>query len=510
MKSKKILCLSIAATMLAAAALAGCGGKETDPAQPTPPEPTTPTTPTWTNAGIWLDKSPIKPDAAVELPTEGILTNVMVHDPSVFYDPWDGIYYAFGSHYAVASSNDLLVWEQEVRDEGFTELYGDETITYNGVRWPKALEATVELVAPQSSIKTTWAPDVELIGDKYYMYYSLTKAFGSNESAIGRVEADHPLGPYTNNVILIDSVGANSATDPNCIDPELFYDEDGKLWMVYGSFMGGIYIKELYTEGDKVGLPKEEGFGKLLWKNGHAAGVEGPFIFYNATNDYYYLMVSEGDLNTVYNMRIARSKNPNGPYTDVTGKDVAADGEGNKIAGNFNFSHASSRTGYAAMGHNSVIKTEDGRYMVVYHTRRETGTDVTPGHNVQVSQLYFNKDGWPVMSPAAYVGETFGTVTEAQLTANFDVLLHAVGNDVAMATSTQYAFTADGKITLGGAEKGTWTLEEGFYVTIVLDGVTYKGVVAPIWDMYSESNGAVPGITAVSDAGRSLWAIAVK
>ena len=32
--------------------------------------------------------------------------------------------------------------------------------------------------------------------------------------------------------------------------------------MVYGSFFGGIYIKELFNEGENVGLPKESGFGK--------------------------------------------------------------------------------------------------------------------------------------------------------------------------------------------------------------------------------------------------------
>ena len=47
-----------------------------------------------------------------------------------------------------------------------------------------------------------------------------------------------------------------------------FYDKDGTLWMVYGSFFGGIYIKEL----DKNGLPVEDGYGKLLWA-GDGQGV---------------------------------------------------------------------------------------------------------------------------------------------------------------------------------------------------------------------------------------------
>ena len=32
---------------------------------------------------------------------------------------------------------------------------------------------------------------------------------------------------------------------PNCIDPCVFYDEEGKLWMSYGSWSGGIFIIQL-------------------------------------------------------------------------------------------------------------------------------------------------------------------------------------------------------------------------------------------------------------------------
>ena len=29
---------------------------------------------------------------------------------------------------------------------------------------------------------------------------------------------------------------------PNAIDPTVFYDADGKMWMVYGSWSGGIFL----------------------------------------------------------------------------------------------------------------------------------------------------------------------------------------------------------------------------------------------------------------------------
>ena len=438
--------------------------------------------------------------------------SVAVHDPSIFYDEASSTYYAFGSHFAVASSTDLLTWEQEVGDNNWQALYG--TAKYGELNWPATLGESVDLVNPQSDITTTWAPDVEEYNGKYYMYYSLTKAFGSRESVIGRVEADSPLGPYVNNKIIVSSVGT-PAGGPNCIDPELFYDKDGGLWMVYGSSFGGLYIKELYNSGDNWGLPKEDGindFGKLLWSGSN--NQEGPFIFYNEKTEYYYMMVSYGDLNNSYNMRVARSENPNGPFKDITGADVAnATGQkgGNKIAGNYIIGDAN---GYAAIGHNSVL-TKDGEYFVVAHARRQAGTGVTAGHSLYVFQLFFNEDGWPVMNPNRYAGESIGTgVTMENVADTYDVVLHTEGTTADFVQSKEYTFAADGTVTSGSENVGTWTLSGDYYVTITLTGGdwqgTYKGVVAPGWDMYVENAASAYStfsMTAVSDTGRPLWAV---
>ena len=75
---------------------------------------------------------------------------------------------------------------------------------------------------------------------------------------------------------------------PNCIDPTVFYDEQGNLWMTYGSFSGGIYILPLVEETgmpDYAAMRASDGydiyFGKQLTKtNEETAGTgEGQFIF---------------------------------------------------------------------------------------------------------------------------------------------------------------------------------------------------------------------------------------
>ncbi len=472
---KRVLLAGILGLALVLAA-AGCGEKEPSGGGG------------WYDKDIWMTSGPVVPQGEYSLPSSvNFGADVAVHDPSVFYDDVTQKYYAFGTHYAVASSTDLITWTQEARDGNSEFLFG------NGGADAKL--QTLKTTLGISGGLDAWAPDVMKIGNMYYMYLSATAAFGSNKSGIVRVRANNVLGPYREEETIVFSEGMGG--QPNCIDPELFYDKEGKLWMVYGSFFAGVYIKEL----DEKGMPVEEGFGKLLWK-GNSTGVEGPFIFYNQELDYYYLMTSDGSLSSNYNMRVARSKNPDGPYTDISGKNMAQSaGLGNKLTGNYKFA---GDMGYAALGHNSVIK-KDGKYLVVHHTRWEEGSGVSGGHRVEVRQLFFNEAGWPVLSPNRYAGEKKGAVTQEQASGSYDVVVHSTYSDPSFVSSVRYTFNTDGKIMSGETEAGTWSVSQNYYVTVTLGGIEYQGVIAPAWLNYGAAKGALC-ITATSSAGGALWA----
>ena len=409
-------------------------------------------------------------------------SGVSVHDPAIFYEEASRTYNVFCSHFAVASSPDLVHWTQVSRFGEAENLYGRRDFR-------SILKESSRLMGGNQN---TWAPDVIKYNGKYYMYYALTSAFGSSRSVIGRVEASSVLGPYSGEKIIIMSSGRGG--EPNCIDPNLFYDREGRLFMVYGSFFAGIYIKELYADGEKFGLPKEQGFGKLLWRGNMKEGPEGPYIFYNGRTGYYYLMVSYGDLSKSYNMRVARSKRPDGPYTDIAGNDVSAVlYGGNKLAGNYQF--AGDRTGYAAMGHNSVLQ-KNGSFFCVYHTRYRKGKEgVTGYHGVRVSGLFFNEEGWPVLSPDRYAAQPFRAVTAADMAGEYDVIVHTLGTSTAFALSSVYTLAADGTIVQGATARGSWALKDGKYITLTLGGTTYRGAVLP-----------AQSISATSDMGAPFWA----
>lgn len=160
----------------------------------------------------------------------------------------------------------------------------------------------------------------------------------------------------------------------------------------------------------------------------------------------------------------------------------------------------------------------DGEYFVVAHVRRQSGSGngVTAGHNLYVFQLYFNEDGWPVMNPNRYAGESLGTgMTAEKLAGTYDVVVHSEGTTVNFVQSVAYTFNADGTITdAQEANVGTWALSEDYYVTITLgsgdSAVAYQGVATPCWDMYVRDytqQFATFSFTATSSAGRSLWAV---
>lgn len=438
--------------------------------------------------------------------------NVSVHDPSIIKA--DGTYYVFGSHLASAKSKDLMAWEQisSVVEDG-------------NVLIPNVTEELSETFSWAQS-DTLWAPDVIQLADgKFYMYYDACRG-DSPLSAMGIAVSDKIEGPYKDLGIILKSGMAGIGDDgevydatrkPNVVDPDVFFDKDGKLWMVYGSYSGGIFILEL-DPASGFPLP-DQGYGKKLLGANHAR-IEGPYMLYSPETDYYYLFLSYGglDANGGYNIRVARSKNPDGPFEDSEGK-AMLDAVGNpdklfddpvyspygvKLMGNFEFLNSASEPeatgeGYVSPGHNSAYFDEkSGRYFLIFHTRFPYRGEE---HEVRVHQMFMNEDGWPVVAPHRYGGETIGSYKAKDITGEYKYINH--GRDISAETveSEMIELTADGKIT--GAVTGTWSLEGEHTAKITVEGVEYKGVFIREWN--EAVNGNVMTFTALSGDGTAVW-----
>jgi len=446
-----------------------------------------------------------------ELPMPKFMKNVAVHDPSIIRAD-DGFYYIYGSHMAAARSADLIDWTLISRNA-----------TNAGCTLVENVQIQMKEALSYAKTTTFWAPDVVQLPDgRYYMYYCTCEG-SSPLSTLGYAVSDNPEGPYENLGIILRSgySGYNANYYPNAIDPCLFYDKEDRLWMVYGSYSGGIFILEMDKQ---TGLPLEgqanRGYGTKLLGGNHAR-IEGPYIMYSPDTDYYYLFLSFGGLNANdgYNIRVARSKNPDGPYVDALGQEMIKcmgrpgtffndpdyEPYGVKLMGGYEFLAAEGdknriTLAYRSPGHNSAYYDEEtGRYFLVFHTRfANTGESF----QVRVHQMYMNAEGWPVVSPLRYAAEMPEKVDASLMDGAYKVLLHQRDINKTEHESQLITLNTDGTVT--GDLTGTWACADGTNITLALNGHTYCGVMHTALD--SSQRTWVTCISALDETGAALWA----
>ncbi|CAD6364559.1 LamG-like jellyroll fold domain-containing protein [Shewanella putrefaciens] len=448
-------------------------------------------------------------------------TDVVVHDPSIIKDT-DGTYYVFGSHLAVASSKDLISWTQIALD-------GVETSSLFNTYATEIAEGT----AWTGGFIGSWAPDIKkLANGKYHFYYNFcagpVESDCVSRSYLGMATSDKIMGPYVNQGLFLKSghegaenPGVNGKdysgyTDPNAIDPAIFYDKDGGLWMTYGSYSGGIWVLQL---DPTTGKPLDgQGYGTKIM-GGDYSPIEGSYVIYSPKSEYYYMFTSFGgyEQNDGYNIRIARAKTPNGPYVDASGKDmidVTGNAEmiapyGAKLMGSFLFDahpgDVGTDIGYMSPGHNSAFyDANTGKYFLVFHTRfPETGE----GHSVRVHEMFMNSDGWLVASPQRYAainGENI--VDELDIQGAYKFINHAkdINTKPHKSVHIQLKRTWTNKGAITGDVTGTYVQTDDSHITLTLDDLgTFEGVLAWQWDPNQAK--LMPTFSAMSSDGVSIW-----
>ncbi len=487
-------------------------------------------------------------------------TRISVHDPSVV-DAGDGeTYYIFGSHQAWAKTTDLFNWNSvQVNWGDGTNSHINCSNAFSTQKVTKYTKGGTEYDFTNFDAKAwsalgnssydisgnLWAPDViwNPIMQKWCMYLSIN---GDNANcSIVLLTADDIEGPYVYQAPIVMSGFFNSTFDykktnleqvigeqsslperynvgnlngwrhrwPNCIDPCVFYDEQGKLWMSYGSWHGGIFMLELDEStglrdynvsypitGSGDNYTSDPYFGTKI-----AGGfqVSGEASYIKHIGDYYYLFITYGGLvaNGGYQMRIFRSSNPDGPYTDSYHSGAVAiydaarvnygpDGtrktdRGENIFGAYGEwgNVAVGASSERSQGHNSVL-VKDGRTYLVYHTRFQ---DRGEQHEVRVHQLFLNQDGWLCAAPFEYKGETATDAdiagsqafSDDEVAGSYKLLIHTYNLDhknKQLATPVNIKLERGG--TISGDVTGLWSTESGTsYITLTVEGVDYKGVV---------------------------------
>lgn len=284
---------------------------------------------------------------AVEL--NGVINS---HDPATIVEE-NGRYYHFttGDGIWYSYSDDLITWTP-----------GPGTVFPVGT-WPSWINGEVPGFAGHF-----WAPGIIHMNGYYYLYYSAS-TFGSSTSAIGVVRTSSLANPNWQDLgMVVDSNGGSN--EINAIDPALFRDDDGKVYMSYGSWFGGIAVVEINTNSGKmIGTPT------WLYGGGHQS-IEAPYI--TKEGGYYYLFVNHGNccqgVNSTYQVHVGRSSNVFGPYSG------------------FNLLLGSSGK-YIGPGHVGLVERGDCDYVSVhYYDGNDNGNA-----KLDILKLTYS-NGWPQLT----------------------------------------------------------------------------------------------------------------
>lgn len=530
-------------------------------------------------------------------------SRVSVHDPSIV--PVRGAdgkttYYVFGSHRACGRSTDLRGWSRQSWTYGIPQANGSVSSTEN-VSGVYATNQTKTVPMMKEGVMTDvefgnfnaeqwrytannpnlsgnqWAPDV--IWNPHMQKWCMYMSLNGNDwrSSICMLTSDNVTGPYIYQGPVVFSgfqwtdlpgqtyhetdlelvIGTQTSLPgrynvarnwgrrwPNNIDPTVFFDEDGELWMAYGSWSGGIFMLRLNKENglrdytytypgvnnNSDGVTSDPYFGKKI-AGGYYSSGEGAYIEH--IGDYYYLFVTNGGLEAAggYEMHYFRSAKPDGPYVDGSGTSAiyssyqmnygptAATTRGMKILGAYQWTNM--RWAELSQGHNSLLEDADGRAYLFYHTRFNSGNE---GHEVRTHQLFVNERGWLVASPFEFNGldgtnsgftqgmiDTTAICTTNDIVGTYKVLLHPYKVDyknLAFSSEAELEMKTNGQVS--GDYYGTWKVKRGTsYITLHLRPrgtttyVDYQGVVLP--QTVSASNMTAICFTAIATNGVSIW-----
>ncbi len=481
------------------------------------------------------------------------------HDPSIVEK--DGEYYVFTTGWEtggnqIRKSPDLMHWEYVgTTFDGFSEE----------VNWDKEFAEVCKALQCESIEQASfWAPDVVKCPQKkgYWLYTCAVYGSSYSRACIFLCcSKDLTPGSFRYEGILFQSNmpagGANKYI--NAIDPQIIFDADGKMYMAYGSFNGGLYLSEL---DPKTGLKaagmnevydddtvhafnderKEAGSEGAAYCGTEIAtgSMEGPVIarhdgvgIYNddgtlerALDSRYFLMTSYGELARTYNMRYAVSDTgAAGKYLDWRGDALnGVERSGYKAMGAYCFTYADGSQMSAevggekqpynvyAPGHNDLFTTERGIH-VLSRINRFSDVDAMGGDFcLFVNQYYLNSRGQIVVNPNRYAGERLRTVSAEEFAqasgGNYQFVLSVASTSAsAPVASVGVALTFDGAsggtFTADGTEYA-WTVFGEHFIKIVSEADTYYGVLSPAWLEGQERGGLT--VTAMGqDTGMSLY-----
>ncbi|MBU2662961.1 family 43 glycosylhydrolase [Actinoplanes bogorensis] len=298
----------------------------------------------------------------------------------------DGLYYAYGT------SDPLREGEKVTHRIPMARSSDLQRWTYVG-------DAFKTLPPYASTSASLWAPDVRRIGSRWVLYATVTEtSAGAGASAIGVATAPTPTGPWT--------WAPEPAVPPRAapgggwwwtFDPAQLTTPDGRKYLYYGSYFGGIWVSELTADGLRVTGPATRVAIDNKFEGAYVVRREG----------FYYLFASSANCcagpTTGYSVSVGRSRSPLGPFTDRDGLrlDVSRAGGTPVIAPNGNR--------WVGTGHNGLVTDRRGQDWFVYHAIDRDDPFLDEPYGINERPMLIDRldwlNGWPTVNGGAWASD---------------------------------------------------------------------------------------------------------
>ena len=202
------------------------------------------------------------------------------------------------------------------------------------------------------------------------------------------VTATNPAGPWSD----------PQWFDFDGIDPSLFFDDNGRAWMVNNGnppdnkplYQGhrAIWIQEFDVAKRQLIGPRSIIINGGVDLSKQPVWIEGPHLF--KRDGWYYLCCAEGGTSTNHSQVILRSKSPTGPFVPWEKNPILTQRD---LDGNV-------PQAVTATGHANLIEGPDGNWWAVFLACRpiENGYQTT-GRETFLLPMKWTDDGWPLILP---------------------------------------------------------------------------------------------------------------
>ncbi|MGL5019896.1 MAG: glycoside hydrolase family 43 protein, partial [Luteolibacter sp.] len=230
-----------------------------------------------------------------------------------------------------------------------------------------------------------FAPAIEHHKGVFYLVCTMVDGIGNFV-----LTADNPAGPWSDPIAL----------DFPGIDPSLFFDDDGRVWLVHNGEPPD--DKPLYQGHRAVWLREFDpvakrmiGGARIIVNGGvdlskKPVWIEGPHLF--KRDGWYYLNCAEGGTSIDHSQVIFRTRSLTEPFTPWSGNPILTQRDLDpKVPG-----------AVTCTGHADFLEGPGGQWWSVFLGCRPMpdGGQLTTGRETFLLPVTWTNDGWPVILPA--------------------------------------------------------------------------------------------------------------